>query len=123
MSYGLDFVMKSIERRGYKPGEEVVLALDCASTEFFKNGRYEMTGEGRTLTSAEMAEYLAELCDRYPIMSIEDGMAEDDFEGWKLLTDRIGSKVQLVGDDLFVTNPARLRDGIDRKSTRLKSSH
>src|SRR3546814_16455194 len=73
-----------------------------------------MTGEGRTLTSAEMAEYLAELCDRYPIMSIEDGMAEDDFEGWKLLTDRIGSKVQLVGDDLFVTNPARLRDGIGR---------
>ncbi|API58963.1 phosphopyruvate hydratase [Tardibacter chloracetimidivorans] len=111
---GLDFVMKSIERAGYKPGEEVVLALDCASTEFFKNGRYEMTGEGRTLTSAEMAEYLAELCDRYPIMSIEDGMAEDDFDGWKLLTDRIGSKVQLVGDDLFVTNPARLRDGIGR---------
>ena len=112
---GLDFVMKSIERAGYKPGEEVVLALDCASTEFFKNGRYEMTGEGRTLTSAEMAEYLAELCDRYPIMSIEDGMAEDDFEGWKLLTDRIGGKVQLVGDDLFVTNPARLRDGIGRR--------
>src|SRR3546814_3239629 len=97
--------MKSIERAGYKPGEEVVLALDCASTEFFKNGRYEMTGEGRTLTSAEMAEYLAELCDRYPIMSIEDGMAEDDFEGWKLITDRIGSKV------------------LGRKSTSLNSGH
>src|SRR3546814_230579 len=92
---GLDFVMKSIERAGYKPGEDVVLALDCASTEFFKNGRYEMTGEGKTLTSAEMTDYLAALCDRYPILSIEDGMAEDDFEGWKLLTDRIGSRCSL----------------------------
>ncbi len=111
---GLDFVMKSIERAGYKPGEDVVLALDCASTEFFRNGRYEMTGEGRNLTSAEMVDYLAELCARYPIRSIEDGMAEDDFEGWKLLTDRLGKTVQLVGDDLFVTNPERLRDGIGR---------
>src|SRR3546814_17314762 len=99
--------MKSIERAGYKPGEEVVLALDCASTEFFKNGRYEMTGEGRTLPSAEMAEYLAELCDRYPIMSIAAGMAEDDLEGWKLLTARFGSKVQLVGDVIFYTTPWR----------------
>lgn len=111
---GLDFVMKSIERAGYKPGDDVVLALDCASTEFFKNGRYEMTGEGKSLTSAEMTDYLADLCARYPIKSIEDGMAEDDFEGWKLLTERLGKTVQLVGDDLFVTNPARLRDGIGR---------
>ena len=111
---GLDFVMKSIERAGYKPGDDVVLALDCASTEFFKNGRYEMTGEGKSLTSAEMTDYLANLCARYPIKSIEDGMAEDDFEGWKLLTERLGKTVQLVGDDLFVTNPARLRDGIAR---------
>src|SRR3546814_2468694 len=112
---GLDFVMKSIERAGYKPGEEVVLALDCASTEFFKNGRYEMTGEGRTLTSAEMAEYIAELCDRYPIMSTEDGTAEEDFEGWMLLIARMGSKVQLVGDDLLVTNPARLPRSEERR--------
>src|SRR3546814_14812381 len=111
MSYGLDFVMKSIERRGYKPGEEVVLALACASTEFFKNDRYEMTGEGRTLTSAEMAEYLAELCDRYPIKSLEDGMAEDDFQGWKLPTARLGRQGQIQGEDLFVPNPERLRDG------------
>lgn len=109
---GLDFVMKSIEKAGYKPGEDVVLALDCASTEFFRNGRYEMVGEGKSLSPAEMVDYLADLCGRYPILSIEDGMAEDDFEGWKILTDRLGSTVQLVGDDLFVTNPARLRDGI-----------
>ena len=110
----LDFIMASIEKAGYRPGDDVVLALDCAATEFFKNGRYEMTGEGKSLTPAEMAGYLADLAARYPILSIEDGMSEDDFEGWKLLTDRIGQKVQLVGDDLFVTNPARLRDGIDR---------
>jgi len=110
----LDFIMASIEKAGYRPGDDVVLALDCAATEFFKNGRYEMTGEGKSLTPAEMADYLADLVARYPILSIEDGMGEDDFEGWKLLTDRIGKKVQLVGDDLFVTNPARLRDGIDR---------
>ena len=110
----LDFIMTSIEKAGYRPGDDVVLALDCAATEFFKNGRYEMTGEGKSLTPAEMADYLADLVARYPILSIEDGMGEDDFEGWKLLTDRIGKKVQLVGDDLFVTNPARLRDGIDR---------
>ncbi len=110
----LDFVMKSIEKAGYKPGDDVVLALDCAATEFFKNGAYVMAGEGRTLSPLEMADYLADLAARYPILSIEDGMGEDDFEGWKALTDKIGDKVQLVGDDLFVTNPARLTDGISR---------
>jgi len=109
---GLDFVMRSIEQAGYKPGEDVMLALDCASTEFYRNGRYEMTGEGKSLDAGAMADYLVELCGRYPIVSIEDGMAEDDFEGWKILTDKLGGKVQLVGDDLFVTNPARLREGI-----------
>jgi enolase len=108
----LDFIMRSIEQAGYKPGEDVVLALDCAATEFFKGGSYVMEGEGRTLSSHEMVDYLADLCGRYPISSIEDGMAEDDYEGWKALTDRLGGKVQLVGDDLFVTNPKRLRDGI-----------
>ncbi len=110
----LDFVMESIEAAGYKPGEDVVIALDCASTEFFKNGAYHFEGEGKVRTPAEMADYLADLCARYPILSIEDGMSEDDFEGWKLLTDKIGDKVQLVGDDLFVTNPARLSDGISQ---------
>jgi len=108
----LDFILASIEKAGYRPGDDVVLALDCASTEFFKNGNYVMAGEGRTLSPAEMADYLADLAARYPIRSIEDGMAEDDFEGWKLLTDKIGDKVQLVGDDLFVTNPKRLSMGI-----------
>ncbi|MGH6782839.1 MAG: phosphopyruvate hydratase, partial [Sphingomonadaceae bacterium] len=110
----LNFIMQSIEKAGYKPGDDVVLALDCASTEFFKNGAYNMAGEGRTLSPAEMADYLADLCARYPILSIEDGMAEDDLEGWKILTDKIGGKVQLVGDDLFVTNPKRLAMGIDQ---------
>ncbi|MBB4640050.1 phosphopyruvate hydratase [Rhizorhapis suberifaciens] len=110
----LDFIMASVEKAGFKPGDDVVLALDCASTEFFKNGKYEMAGEGKTLTPAEMTDYLADLCARYPIKSIEDGMAEDDFEGWKLLTDRIGGSVQLVGDDLFVTNPKRLSMGIGK---------
>jgi enolase len=108
----LDFIMKSVEKAGYKPGEDVFLGLDCASTEFFKNGKYEMEGEGRTLEPEAMADYLAELAAKYPIISIEDGMAEDDWAGWKYLTDKIGEKVQLVGDDLFVTNSARLRDGI-----------
>jgi len=108
----LDFIMKSVEKAGYKPGDDVFLGLDCASTEFFKNGKYEMEGEGRTLEPEAMADYLAELAAKYPIISIEDGMAEDDWEGWKYLTDKIGKKVQLVGDDLFVTNSARLRDGI-----------
>ena len=110
----LDFVMASIEKAGFKAGSEVVLALDCAATEFFKNGKYEISGEGLSLSPVEMADYLAALCKDYPIKSIEDGMSEDDFEGWKALTDKIGDKVQLVGDDLFVTNPARLSDGIQR---------
>jgi enolase len=108
----LDFIMKSIEAAGYRPGEDVVLALDCAATEFFKDGAYQLEGEGRSLSPDEMAAYLADLCARYPILSIEDGMGEDDFAGWKALTDLIGDKVQLVGDDLFVTNPVRLRQGI-----------
>jgi enolase len=110
----LDFIMKSVERAGYRPGDDVVLALDCAATEFFRDGAYHMEGEGKTLSPAEMADYLAALAESYPILSIEDGMAEDDFEGWKLLTDRIGKRVQLVGDDLFVTNPKRLQDGIEQ---------
>jgi enolase len=108
----LDFIMESIEAAGYKPGDDVVLALDCAATEFFKDGAYHLEGEGRVLMPDQMAAYLADLCARYPIKSIEDGMSEDDFAGWKTLTDLIGGKVQLVGDDLFVTNPARLRQGI-----------
>jgi enolase len=108
----LDFVMTSIEKAGYKPGEDIYLALDCASSEYFKDGKYEMVGESKSLTSAENAQYLADLCTDYPIISIEDGMDEDDWDGWKALTDLIGDKVQLVGDDLFVTNPARLADGI-----------
>ena len=110
----LDFIMASIERAGYKPGEDVMLALDCAATEFFKGGRYEMVGEGKSLSPHEMADYLADLAARYPILSIEDGMSEDDFEGWKALTDKIGDKVQLVGDDLFVTNPKRLAMGLEQ---------
>jgi len=111
-SEALDFIMKSIEKAGYKPGDDMCLGLDCASTEFFKDGKYVLEGEGRTLESGAMAEYLAELAGKYPIISIEDGMAEDDWDGWKTLTDLIGKKTQLVGDDLFVTNSARLRDGI-----------
>ena len=108
----LDFILKAIEKAGYKPGDDMVLALDCASTEYYKNGKYEMKGEGKSLSSAENVDYLAALCADYPIFSIEDGCAEDDWDGWKLLTDRLGDKIQLVGDDLFVTNPARLADGI-----------
>ncbi len=109
----LDFIMASIEKAGFKAGDEVVLALDCAATEFFKNGNYEISGEGLSLNPHTMAQYLADLCADYPIKSIEDGMAEDDFEGWKAVTDLIGNKVQLVGDDLFVTNPKRLAMGIE----------
>ncbi|WP_068116950.1 phosphopyruvate hydratase [Tropicimonas marinistellae] len=108
----LDFVLKSIETAGYKPGEDIVLALDAASTEYFKDGKYEMKGEGLSLTAEENVKYLEALCNDYPIFSIEDGCSEDDWEGWKLLTDTLGDKVQLVGDDLFVTNPARLAEGI-----------
>jgi len=110
----LDFIMASIEQAGFTPGEEMALALDCASTEFYRDGKYQITGENLSLSGEEMAEYLAKLCADYPIRSIEDGMGEDDFEGWKALTDLIGGSVQLVGDDLFVTNPARLSDGIER---------
>ena len=110
----LDFVLKSIEKAGYAPGEDIHLALDCAATEYFKNGAYVLAGEGKTLTSAQNVDYLTALVADYPIISIEDGMAEDDWEGWRALTDALGDKVQLVGDDLFVTNPARLSDGIAR---------
>jgi enolase len=110
----LDFIMKSVEEAGYKIGDEVVLALDCAASEFFRDGAYRMEGEGRVLSPAEMAAYLADLARDYPIASIEDGMAEDDLDGWKILTDLIGAKVQLVGDDLFVTNPKRLKMGIEK---------
>jgi enolase 1/2/3 len=110
----LGFVMKAVESAGYRPGEDVFLALDCASTEFFKDGRYRLEGEGKTLDPAGMVRYLADLVSRYPIASVEDGMAEDDWDGWVALTKEIGGKVQLVGDDLFVTNPKRLADGIGR---------
>jgi enolase len=110
----LDFVMQAISEAGFEPGKDIYLALDAASTEFFKDGRYHLEGEGRVLTAEEMAGYYADLVGAYPIISIEDGLAEDDWEGWKALTDALGGSVQLVGDDLFVTNPARLADGIDR---------
>ncbi|MDD8023064.1 MAG: phosphopyruvate hydratase [Paracoccaceae bacterium] len=108
----LDLILASIEKAGYRPGEDIYLALDCASTEYYKNGKYEMKGEGLSLTSEENADYLAKLCAAYPIISIEDGMSEDDWAGWKILTEKLGDKIQLVGDDLFVTNPRRLADGI-----------
>jgi len=110
----LGFVMKAIEVAGYRPGEDIALTLDPASTEFFKNGAYHYEGEGKVRSPDEQAKYLAELVGRYPIVSIEDGMAEDDFAGWKTLTDLIGNKCQLVGDDVFVTNVARIADGIKR---------
>jgi enolase 1/2/3 len=110
----LGFVVKAIEAAGYRPGEDIALTLDPASTEFFKDGAYHYEGEGKVRSPQEQAKYLAELVSRYPIISIEDGMAEDDFEGWKTVTDLIGKKCQLVGDDLFVTNVARLSDGIKR---------
>jgi enolase len=111
-SAALDFIMRAVEAAGYKPGDNVMIALDPAATEFYHNGRYELSSEGLSLSSAEMVDYYADLVSRYPIASIEDGMAEDDWDGWKQLTDRVGNSVQLVGDDLFVTNPARLRKGI-----------
>jgi len=110
----LDFVLKSIEKAGYAPGQDIMLALDCAATEYFKNGAYVLAGEGKTLTSDENVAYLEALVRDYPIISIEDGMSEDDWDGWKALTDAIGDKVQLVGDDLFVTNPKRLATGIEK---------
>ena len=110
----LDFIMKAIETAGYKPGADIVLALDAAASEFFTDGTYALTGEGKTLDAAGMVAYYEGLVGGYPIVSVEDGMAEDDWEGWKGLTDALGGKVQLVGDDLFVTAPARLKDGIDK---------
>ena len=108
----LDFVLKSIEKAGYAPGEDIYLALDCASTEYYKDGKYVLAGENKTLSSDENVAYLEAIVNDYPIISIEDGMAEDDWAGWKALTDAIGNRVQLVGDDLFVTNPERLSQGI-----------
>jgi enolase len=110
----LDFILRSVEIAGYRPGEDIMLALDCASTEYFRNGRYAMTGEGLSLTAEQNVDFLAKLCEDYPILSIEDGCAEDDWDGWQMLTDRLGGSVQLVGDDLFVTNPERLAEGIER---------
>jgi enolase len=110
----LSFIMKAIEAAGYSPGDDVMLALDCASSEYFKDGKYVLAGENKQLDAAGNARYLADLVSRFPIISIEDGMSEDDWDGWKILTDELGGKIQLVGDDLFVTNPKRLADGIQR---------
>ncbi|HEX9448347.1 MAG TPA: phosphopyruvate hydratase [Dongiaceae bacterium] len=110
----LDFIVQSIEKAGFKPGSDICLGLDSASTEFFKNGKYHLEGEDKVLDASGMVDFYAKLVAAYPIISIEDGMAEDDWDGWKALTDRLGGKVQLVGDDLFVTNPVRLADGIRR---------
>ncbi|MFM7084621.1 MAG: phosphopyruvate hydratase [Hyphomicrobium sp.] len=110
----LSFIMRAIEAAKYKPGEDVMLALDCASTEYYKDGKYRLEGEGKVLDSAANAQYLADLVSRYPIISIEDGMAEDDWTGWKALTEMVGKKCQLVGDDLFVTNSKRLAEGISK---------
>ena len=112
----LDFIMKSIEQAGFKAGKDIYLALDCAATEFFKDGKYVYEGEGKTRSIREQAEYLAKLAKDYPIMSIEDGLSEDDWDGWKQITDLVGHQIQLVGDDLFVTNTTRLRDGIAKKT-------
>ncbi|WP_298431602.1 phosphopyruvate hydratase [uncultured Jannaschia sp.] len=110
----LDFVLKAVEKAGYRPGDDIWLALDCAATEYFKDGAYHLAGEDKVLSSDENVDYLAALVRDYPILSIEDGMGEDDWDGWVALTEALGDKVQLVGDDLFVTNPARLADGIEK---------
>ena len=110
----ISFIMKAIEAAGYKPGDDVMLALDAASSEFYKDGKYELAGEGKTLDAAGMTKYYEALVSKYPIFSIEDGLAEDDWDGWKVLTEALGSKIQLVGDDLYVTNPKRLADGISK---------
>jgi enolase len=110
----IGFILKSIEKAGYTPGEDIALALDCASTEYFKKGNYELEGEGKSLSPEQHAQYLADLVERYPIVSIEDGMSEDDFDGWRALTELIGDKCQLVGDDLFVTNMRRLEMGFEK---------
>ena len=112
----LDFILKSIEKAGFKPGDDIFLAMDCAATEYYSGGKYELKGEGKSLSSDENVDYLAALVNDYPIISIEDGMSEDDWDGWKALTEALGDKVQLVGDDLFVTNPERLAMGIERGS-------
>jgi len=110
----LQLIMKSIENAGYEPGEDVFLGLDCASTEYYKNDKYHLTSESLTLNSNQMVDYLYNLCNKYPILSIEDGMSEDDWEGWASLTNKLGKDIQLVGDDLFVTNPRILQQGIDK---------
>ena len=110
----LDFIVRAVEKAGYMPGHDVMLGLDVAATEFFKDGKYNMAGEKKILNAEQMVAYYQDLCAKFPIVSIEDGMAEDDFSGWKMLTEALGGKIQLVGDDLFVTNPVRLRDGIKR---------
>jgi len=112
----LDFILKAVEKAGYRPAEDVFLALDCAATEYYKDGAYVLSGEGKTLSADENVTYLEALVNDYPIISIEDGMSEDDWDGWKALTDTLGDRVQLVGDDLFVTNPSRLAEGIKRGS-------
>lgn len=113
-SEAIEVILEAVEKAGYKPGEDIVIALDVASSEFYEDGKYNLAGEGIVKTSEEMVEYLAELCEKYPIISIEDGMAEDDWKGWKKLTAKLGGKVQLVGDDLFVTNEERLVEGIEK---------
>ncbi len=110
----IGFILRACEKAGYAPGEDIVLALDSAATEFYKDNRYQLAGERKILSAEQMVRYYADLCARFPIFSIEDGMAEDDFEGWEMLTEALGDKIQLVGDDLFVTNPSRLADGIER---------
>jgi enolase len=112
----LDFILKSVEKAGYTAGDDIMLALDCAATEYFKDGKYVFAGEGKSLSAEENVAYLQALCADYPILSIEDGCSEDDWDGWKMLTDALGDTVQLVGDDLFVTNPARLQMGIDQSA-------
>lgn len=115
-SEALDFIMKSIESAGYKAGEDVMIALDVAATEFYKDGKYHLEGEGRVLSTTEMIKYYEDLCAKYPIVSIEDGLAEDDWDGWVALNKSLGDRIQLVGDDLFVTNPKRLAMGIEKKA-------
>ena len=110
----LDFVMKAIESAGYQPGQEIGIALDIAASEFYRKGQYHLTGEGKVLDAGQLVDFYQELANAYPLLSIEDGMAEDDWEGWKLLTDTLGDRLQIVGDDLFVTNPTRLAEGIEK---------
>ncbi len=110
----LSYIMRAIEKAGYDPGEDVVLALDAASSEFFKDGHYNLTGERKTFNAQQLVRYYTGLCDNYPIVSIEDGMAEDDFAGWELMTEELGERIQIVGDDVFVTNPVRIADGIEK---------